>query len=76
MEKDDAQLIREILSGDDAAFSTLIQKYQRIVHAFVWRKIGDFHYAEEITQNTFLRAYRKLSSLIAIPFLILRQLAA
>ena len=63
MEKDDAQLIREILSGDDAAFSTLIQKYQRIVHAFVWRKIGDFHYAEEITQDTFLRAYRKLSSL-------------
>ena len=63
MEKDDAQLIREILSGDDAAFSILIQKYQRIVHAFVWRKIGDFHYAEEITQDTFLRAYRKLSSL-------------
>ena len=25
--------------------------------------IGDFHYAEEITQDTFLRAYRKLSSL-------------
>ena len=63
MEKDDAQLIREILSGDDTAFSTLIQKYQRIVHAFIWRKIGDFHYAEEITQDTFLRAYRKLSSL-------------
>ena len=63
MEKDDAQLIREMLSGDDAAFSILIQKYQRIVHAFVWRKIGDFHYAEEITQDTFLRAYRKLSSL-------------
>lgn len=63
MEKDDAQLIREVLSGDDAAFSTLIRKYRKIVHAFVWRKIGDFHYAEEITQDTFLRAYRKLSSL-------------
>ena len=63
MEKDDAQLIREILSGDDAAFSTLIRKYRKIVHAFVWRKIGDFHYAEEITQDTFLRAYKKLSSL-------------
>ena len=63
MEKDDAQLIREILSGDDAAFNTLIQKYRKIVHSFVWQKIGDFHYAEEITQDTFLRAYRKLSSL-------------
>ena len=37
MEKDDTQLIREILSGNDAAFSTLIQAYQRIVHAFLWR---------------------------------------
>ena len=63
MEKDDAQLIRETLSGDDAAFSTLMRKYQKIVHAFVWRKIGDFHYAEEVTQDTFPRAHRKLSSL-------------
>ena len=63
MEKDDVQLIRSILSGDDAAFSILVQKYQKSVHALVWRKIGDFHYAEEITQDTFLRAYTKLSTL-------------
>ena len=29
----------------------------------MWQKIGDFHYAEEITQDTFLRAYQKLSTL-------------
>ena len=63
MEKDDVQLIRSTLSGNDAAFSTLVQKYQKSVHALVWRKIGDFHYAEEITQDTFLRAYKKLSTL-------------
>ena len=63
MEKDDVQLIRSILAGDDAAFSILVQKYQKSVHALVWRKIGDFHYAEEITQDTFLRAYTKLSTL-------------
>ena len=63
MEKDDVQLIRSILSGDDAAFSILVQKYQKSVHALVWRKVGDFHYAEEITQDTFLRAYTKLSTL-------------
>ena len=63
MEKDDAQLIRNILSGDESAFSTLIQKYQKRVHALAWRKIGDFHHAEEITQDTFLRAYTKLSTL-------------
>ena len=29
----------------------------------MWRKIGDFHYAEEITQDTFLSAYKNLSTL-------------
>ena len=63
MERDDAQLIRAVLDGDDVAFNTLVQKYQKNVHALAWRKIGDFHYAEEITQDTFLRAYENLSTL-------------
>ena len=61
--EDDVQLIRSILSGDDTAFDILVEKYQKSVHALVWRKIGDFHYAEEITQDTFLQAYEKLSTL-------------
>ena len=61
--ENDAQLIQSILSGDDSAFNTLVQKYQKGVHALVWRKIGDFHYAEEITQDTFLQAYKNLSTL-------------
>ena len=61
--EDDVQLIHEILSGDEAAFSRLVQKYQKSVHALAWRKIGDFHYAEEITQDTFLQVYKKLSTL-------------
>ena len=60
---DDVQLIHRVLSGDDAAFNTLIEKHKKSVHALVWRKVGDFHYAEEITQDTFLRAYKKLSTL-------------
>lgn len=63
MEKNDAQLIRSVLSGDESAFSILIQKYQKGIHALAWRKTDDFHYAEEITQDTFLRAYTKLSTL-------------
>ena len=63
MDKDDVQLIHSTLSGDDEAFGTLVQKYQKSVHALVWRKIGDFHYAEEITQDTFLQAYKKLPTL-------------
>ena len=64
MEKeDDVQLIQAVLSGDDSAFDILVEKYQKSVHALAWRKIGDFHYAEEITQDAFLRAYQNLSTL-------------
>ena len=63
MGKDDVQLIHSVLSGDDEAFSILVQRYQKSVHALAWRKIGDFHYAEEITQDTFLQAYKKLPTL-------------
>ena len=59
----DVQLIRKILSGDDEAFGVLIQKYRKGVHALAWRKIGDFHYAEEITQDVFLQVYKKLGTL-------------
>ena len=61
--EDDVQLIHAVLSGDDAAFDILVGKYQKSVHALAWQKIGDFHYAEEITQDTFLRAYQNLSTL-------------
>ena len=61
--EDDVQLIQAVLAGDDSAFGILVEKYQKSVHALAWRKIGDFHHAEEITQDTFLRAYQKLSTL-------------
>ncbi len=61
--EDDVQLIHRTLSGDDTAFGILLQRYQKSVHALVWRKIGDFHTAEDITQDTFLQAYKKLSTL-------------
>ena len=61
--EDDVQLIHAVLSDNDAAFDILVEKYQKSVHALAWGIIGDFHYAEEITQDTFLRAYQKLSTL-------------
>ena len=63
MKNDDVQLIQRVLDGDDAAFSVLVGKYQRSVHALAWRKIGDFHIAEDITQEAFLKAYQRLSTL-------------
>ena len=61
--EDDVQLIQRTLSGNDTAFGILLQRHQKSVHALVWRKIGDFHIAEDITQDTFLQAYKKLSTL-------------
>ena len=63
MKKDDIELIHSILSGNEHAFSILVKKYQKSVHALAWRKVGDFHIAEEITQDTFLQAHKKLASL-------------
>ena len=63
MKNPDAELIKRVIDGDDTAFSTLMEKYKKSVHALAWRKIGDFHIAEEITQDTFLKAYNNLSSL-------------
>ena len=63
MKNDDAQLIQRVLAGDDTAFSVLVKRYQKPVHTLAWRKTGDFHVAEEITQDTFLKAYQRLSTL-------------
>ena len=64
MEKEnDVQLIRRILSGNDEAFSVLVEKHQKSIHALAWRKVGDFHIAEEITQDTFLQVYKHLAQL-------------
>ena len=63
MRGNDVTLIQRTLAGDQNAFTALVNKYQKWVHTLVWRKIGDFHIAEEITQDVFLKVYKKLSTL-------------
>lgn len=63
MKNDDAKWVERILAGDADAFTTLVKKYEKQIHAFVWRRVRDYHAAEEITQDTFLRAYEKLGTL-------------
>ena len=63
METNDFALIQRVLDGDDNAFTLLVNRYKEAIHTFVWRKIGDFHTAEELTQDIFLKAYKKLSLL-------------
>ena len=63
MQDNDVALVHRALAGDDAAFTALMEKYQKQVHATVWRTIKDFHIAEDIVQETFLKAHQKLGTL-------------
>ncbi|MYC76190.1 RNA polymerase sigma factor [Candidatus Poribacteria bacterium] len=63
MTNEDVGLVRHALAGDETAFATLVEKYQKQVHALAWRTIGDFHIAQDIMQETFLKAYQKLATL-------------
>ena len=63
MKQNDSELVKQTLEGDQQAFALLVEKYQEQIHALAWQKIGDFHTAEEITQDAFIAAYQKLNSL-------------
>ena len=63
MKNDDPKWIEHVIAGDEDAFTALVKKYEKQIHAFVWRMVKDYHIAEEITQDTFLRAYEKLCTL-------------
>lgn len=63
MRNDDVVLIQRTLSGDENAFVNLVRKYEKKVHTLVYRKIRDFHIAEDITQETFLQVHQKLETL-------------
>lgn len=63
MKNDDVKWIECFIAGDEDAFTALVKKYEKQIHAFVWRMVKDYHIAEEITQDTFLRAYEKLRTL-------------
>ena len=63
MQHNDDKLVQLTLEGDHDAFTDLVEKYQSQIHALAWRQIGDFHIAEDITQEVFLAAYQKLDTL-------------
>ena len=63
MKNEDVDLIQRILSGDENAFTTLVEKHRKWIHSLAWREIGDFHAAQEITQDTFIQAHKSLPTL-------------
>ena len=63
MRTEDGHIIQKCLDGDAAAFGLLVDKYKGSVYALAYAKLGDFHDAQDMTQEVFLKAYRKLRTL-------------
>jgi RNA polymerase sigma-70 factor (ECF subfamily) len=56
----DARLVEECRRGDQAAFGELVQRYERRLLRVIQRFIRDPDLAEDLAQETFLRAYERL----------------
>ena len=57
----DAQLISRVIAGDRAAGRELYDAYSPRVYSLVFRLSGDAEKARELTQDTFIRAFSRLS---------------
>lgn len=53
--------VQEAMTGDQQAFSKLVEAYQRPVYNLTYRMLGNPQEAEDAAQETFLRAYSKLN---------------
>jgi RNA polymerase sigma-70 factor, ECF subfamily len=56
----DAELVRGALGGVDAAYRELVGRYQRSVFSVIVRVVRDQARAEELAQDTFIKAFRAL----------------
>ena len=57
----DSELIAKSSHGDSSAFGTLVLRYHKMVVGVSYRTCGDAVLAEDIAQETFIRAWTKLS---------------
>ena len=57
---DDATLVARCIGGDSAAWSALVQRYQRLVFAIVLRMGLDEHMAADVFQTVFVRLVEHL----------------
>lgn len=62
----DQQLVEQVQRGDKRAFDLLVIKYQRRLARLLSRFIRDPAEVEDITQETFIKAYRALPSFAVI----------
>jgi len=60
--REDVQLVGETLSGNPLSFQLLIERYQERIFALSRRYTKNAVEVEDIAQDTFLKAYRRLDS--------------
>ena len=56
----DQELIEEIKNGSQAAMEVLVKKHYRNIFAYVYRKLGDYHLAYDITQEVFIKMIKSI----------------
>lgn len=57
---DDNQLISKVLDGDEEMFAEIVNIYLKAIYNFVYRLAGDRDAAEDLTQETFVKAWKNL----------------
>jgi RNA polymerase sigma-70 factor (ECF subfamily) len=58
----DAECVRRLQRGDIEAFSGLVERHQKSIFNLVYRLLGDYDDAVEVSQETFLSAFRSIKS--------------
>ncbi len=67
--RSDAELITASRGGDHGAFGEIVERYQRVVGAVAYSGTANRALAEDVTQDTFVTAWRQLSSLREVDLL-------
>ncbi|MEM1444280.1 MAG: sigma-70 family RNA polymerase sigma factor [Verrucomicrobiota bacterium] len=60
-ENHDLNCIERVLRGESHEFGKIVDRYRDPVIAIVWRLSSDYHHAEDIAQEAFLKAHSQLS---------------
>lgn len=59
--KNDQLYINKVINGDTNAFSYLVDSYKNMVYSLAFKMTKNREEAEEISQDTFIKAYKNLS---------------
>ena len=57
----DGELVETAIAGREASFEELVRRYQRPIAAYVYRMVGDYDSALDLTQEVFIKVYNSLS---------------